>query len=86
MSLPLPPRLVDRLEQEMRDPTKLSERELDVLSLVAQGYLSPEISKVLHISPWTVRSHQKRLRAKLGARTLAQAVAVAIRNGELEPS
>lgn len=83
-SRPLPPKLAERLEREMLAPTRMSEREIDVLALIACGYSGPAIAPMLHISPWTVESHQRRVRMKLGARTMAHAVALAIKRGELD--
>lgn len=55
-----------------------------MLLLVAAGYSGPEIAKILQLSPWTVQAHQRRIRAKLGTRTLAHSVAVAIARSELD--
>jgi DNA-binding CsgD family transcriptional regulator len=58
---------------------RLTERELDVLELVAEGYSTAEIARALWITEDTVRTHIKRMLARLGASTRAQAVAIAFR-------
>ena len=59
---------------------RLTSRELDVLELVAEGYSTAEIARALWITEDTVRTHIKRLLARLGAHTRAHAVAIAYRN------
>jgi DNA-binding CsgD family transcriptional regulator len=60
---------------------KLTARELEVLALVAEGYSTSEIARALWITDETVRTHVRRLLARLGARTRAHAVAIAYRDG-----
>jgi two-component system, NarL family, nitrate/nitrite response regulator NarL len=57
----------------------LSEREREVLRLLADGGSYAEIGSALFLSPDTVRAHAQRAMTKLGARTRTQAVAVALR-------
>jgi DNA-binding NarL/FixJ family response regulator len=59
----------------------LSEREMDVLRLVAQGYLNKEIAYKLGISPHTVGTHVKNLYLKLSAHTKVQVVRAAQERG-----
>lgn len=59
----------------------LSEREMDVLRLVAQGYLNKEIAYKLNISPHTVGSHVKNLYLKLAVHTKVQVVRAAQERG-----
>jgi DNA-binding CsgD family transcriptional regulator len=59
----------------------LTLRELEILELVSRGFESPDIARGLHVSPETVRAHVAHVLGKLGARTRAEAVAVAVRNG-----
>jgi DNA-binding NarL/FixJ family response regulator len=60
-------------------PPSLTQRERQVLRLVANGGSNDEIGKALFISPETVRTHVRRAMAKLAADTRAQAVAEALR-------
>jgi DNA-binding NarL/FixJ family response regulator len=57
----------------------LSEREREVLRLLAAGGSYAEIGAELFLSPDTVRAHAQRAMTKLGARTRTQGVAVALR-------
>ena len=59
----------------------LSEREREVLRMLAEGGSYAEIGSTLYLSPDTIRAHSQRAMAKLGARTRTQAVAVALRDG-----
>ncbi len=54
--------------------TSLTEREAEVLALIACGKQSQEIADALYISPLTVNRHRENIKAKLGVRTVAQLV------------
>lgn len=57
----------------------LTERQRDVLRLLADGLSNEEIGRRLYISPETVRTHVRKAMARLGADTRTQAVAMALR-------
>jgi DNA-binding NarL/FixJ family response regulator len=59
----------------------LSEREIEVLKLVAQGYVNKEIARKLDISAHTVGSHIKNLYSKLAVHSRVQVVRVAQARG-----
>lgn len=59
----------------------LSERETQVLQHAARGFQIKETARKLDIAPDTVKDRQKSLRAKLGARNIAQAVAIGVSRG-----
>lgn len=59
----------------------LSQRELDVLRLVALGLLNKEIADKLNISLNTVLSHRKNITAKLGIKTVSGLIFYCISNG-----
>jgi two-component system response regulator DesR len=61
----------------------LSEREREVLDLVAAGSTNREIAQALFLSPHTVKEHTSALYRKLGARNRAEAVQRAQRVGLL---
>ena len=59
----------------------LTAREREIVRLVALGQTGPEIADELHIAHDTVRSHVRNAQDKLGARSRAQLVAVALAEG-----
>jgi two-component system response regulator NreC len=59
----------------------LSEREREVLQLVAEGRSSREIATLLAISPATVETHRAHIHQKLGLRSAAEVVRYAARRG-----
>ena len=59
----------------------LSQREREVLRLLALGGDGPQIAAQLVLSPATVRTHVNNAMRKLGARTRAHAIALALRDG-----
>jgi DNA-binding NarL/FixJ family response regulator len=52
----------------------LTGRELQIATLVAQGYGNKQVAKQLHISEWTVSSYLRRIFAKLGVESRAAMV------------
>lgn len=76
-------RLLPRLGGGSPVGITVSEREREILLLVADGATNQEIAERLHLSPNTVRNHLARLYSRLGARSRLEAVAIAIREGVL---
>ncbi|MEW2081188.1 response regulator transcription factor [Streptomyces sp. NPDC005283] len=66
-------------------PDGLSERERQVLALVARGLNNSEIGEALGLSPLTAKTHVSRIMGKLGARDRAQLVIVAYESGLVVP-
>jgi DNA-binding CsgD family transcriptional regulator len=66
---------------ELPAPRIPSARERQVLELLAGGRTDGQIADLLELSPATVQTHVRNAKAKLGARTRAQAVAIAMRRG-----
>jgi two-component system response regulator NreC len=90
------PRLADVLVQDLltkRDTAKgskrsvsiLSDRELQVLRLVAQGYSSTEIAKQIFVGVKSVETYRSRFAEKLGLRTRSDVISFAVRMGLLTP-
>jgi DNA-binding NarL/FixJ family response regulator len=92
----LAPALVRRLIEDFvrrpppggRSPTdlgELTERELEVLELIARGLANAEIAAQLFLSEATVRTHVSHIFAKLGLRDRVQAVVLAYETGLVQP-
>lgn len=86
---PLDPRVVRRLMQEFT-PAKpkpestsepLSEREIEVLKLVARGCSNQQIAEQLIISPKTAKTHVSNILSKLGLASRTQAAVYALKEG-----
>lgn len=60
---------------------KLTERETDVLHLIARGFNNGEIASRLHLSEGTVRNHVSAILEKLGVSDRTQAAVIAIQHG-----
>jgi DNA-binding NarL/FixJ family response regulator len=67
------------------DLARLTEREREVLALVAQGLSNEEIAARLYLSPLTTKTHVSHIMTKLGARDRAQLVVVAYESGLVVP-
>jgi two-component system, NarL family, response regulator NreC len=90
------PRLADVLVQDLlakrdtgarskRPVNILSDRELQVLKLVAQGYSSAEIAKRIFVSVKTVETYRSRFSEKLALRTRSEVIRFAVQMGLLTP-
>jgi DNA-binding NarL/FixJ family response regulator len=84
----LSPAVATRLMGQMRGAPaseSLSQRELEVLGLIARGSTNREAAAALFISEATVKTHLLHVYAKLGVKDRAAAVAVAFERGLLTP-
>lgn len=80
----LSPQALARLMREVRapeSPERLTERETDVLRLLAQGQSNKEIGRTLHIGEKTVKTHVSNILSKLGVPSRMQAALYAVRIG-----
>ncbi len=64
---------------------ELTDREREVLALVAEGLSNDEIAGRLFVSPATAKTHVSRAMGKLGARDRAQLVVIAYESGLVRP-
>src|SRR5262245_5161210 len=82
----LQPELGARLaaEPEVQTPDDLSERELEVLRLIALGHTNNEIAEQLYLSVRTVESHRAHIQQKLGLTTRSELVRYALERGLID--
>jgi two-component system, NarL family, response regulator LiaR len=84
----LTPKAAARLMQALQAPEQpdpLTERETEVLRLVAQGESNKQIARQLHNTEQTVKTHVSHILAKLGVQSRTQAALYAIRIGLVSP-
>ena len=81
-------RLIAHFADQARTPARtppglaeLTEREREVLSLVAEGLSNAELAQTLHVSLPTAKTHVSRILTKLGARDRTQLVILAYQSG-----
>ena len=79
-------KLLNQVASKQTQPTsiltgKLTERELDVLRLIAKGINNSDIAVQLHLSEGTVRNHVSAILEKLGVSDRTQAAVIAIQHG-----
>ena len=80
----IPSHVGAKLVQRMSNP-ELTDRELEVLQLVAQGMSNVEIGAALTITESTVKSNINRILSKLGAKDRTQATIIAMKRGLTSP-
>lgn len=86
----LPQDVLDRLvpmmrHQQQQPAARLTEREIEVLQLVARGMTNAAIADELVLSLHTVRNHVASLSRKLGAHSKLEALSLALRAGLVSP-
>jgi two-component system, NarL family, response regulator LiaR len=74
----LHPLVASKLMRHLSEPETLTEREMDVLRLLAQGKPNKEIAAALVVTERTVKFHISAILAKLGATNRTEAVTVAV--------
>lgn len=79
-------KLMNQISSNQKQPAsilaeKLTERELDVLRLIAKGFNNSDIAGQLHLSEGTVRNHVSAILEKLGVSDRTQAAVIAIQHG-----
>lgn len=84
----LDPQIARRVIEHLKPPAgetgivgQLSQRELEVLKLMVEGYSNPEIAAALYLSPNTVKTHVRGIMNKLAVDDRVQAAVVALRAG-----
>ena len=72
-----------RSQAKSTSPEELTEREQEVLAMLAEGLSNKEISSRLHISTHTVKFHISSILGKLGAGSRTEAVSIGMRTGRV---
>lgn len=72
--------LQQKKEPEMPLPSDISPRELEVIRLMVEGNKSPEIAEMLNNSYFTITTHTKNIRKKLGVKSNMDVVALAVKH------
>ncbi|MFQ6034185.1 MAG: response regulator [Candidatus Bipolaricaulia bacterium] len=84
------PPILEEIVASARGPSRsrldlLTPREREVLQLIAEGHTNKEISKIIHRSPETVRSHRASIMKKLELHSIAELVRFAVAEGLVPP-
>jgi len=74
------------LSQQGKPADSLTQREIQLLQLVAEGMSNKAVAQALSISENTVKYHMKNILQKLGAQNRTEAVTLAIRTGLFDPN
>lgn len=64
--------------------SNLSSREREVMKLLSEGTPNREVAKILHVSPRTIDSHRANIMKKLGIKSNAELVQIALKYGMIE--
>jgi len=59
----------------------LSDREIEILTLLSEGFTSNQIAKKVSLSPETIRTHSKNIINKVGAKNMTEVVKIAVIEG-----
>jgi DNA-binding NarL/FixJ family response regulator len=84
-------RMIEEFAAHAKEPhatgglDQLTDREREVMALVAAGLSNDDIAKRLFVSPATAKTHVSRAMVKLGARDRAQLVVIAYESGLVRP-
>lgn len=84
------PDVLDRIRtptgKPTRSPIPLTDRQRQILQLVAEGRQNKEIAEMLGVSVKTIEFHRARLMAKLGVRSVAELTRFAMHEGLIDPT
>ncbi len=68
------------------EPISLSERELEIITLIAEGLTNNQIADQLFLSAHTINTHRKNIMAKLGVKNTAGIVMYAVKTNLVSPN
>lgn len=68
------------------EPLSLSEREMEIITLIAEGYTNTQIAEMIFLSTHTVNTHRKNIMGKLGVKNTAGIVMYAVKINLVTPN
>jgi DNA-binding NarL/FixJ family response regulator len=68
------------------EPLSLSEREMEIITLIAEGYTNTQIADMIFLSTHTVNTHRKNIMGKLGVKNTAGIVMYAVKTNLVTPN
>ena len=68
------------------DETSLSDRELEIIQFIAEGYTNSQIAAVLYLSNHTINTHRKNIMKKLNVNNTAGIVMYAVKTELVSPN
>ncbi len=78
------PKRIKAIYDDRKKRPSLSEREIEIVRLVAKGFSNDELAERLHLSPDTIKAHLRHVYEKLGVESRVEAVTEAMRTGLVE--
>ena len=78
------PKRIKAIYDDRKKRPSLSEREIEIVRLVAKGFSNDELAERLHLSPDTIKAHLRHIYEKLGVESRVEAVTEAMRTGLVE--
>ena len=78
------PKRIRAIYDDRKKRPSLSEREIEIIRLVAKGFSNDELAERLHLSPDTIKAHLRHVYEKLGVESRVEAVTEAMRTGLVE--
>lgn len=78
------PKRIKAIYDDRKMRPSLSEREIEIVRLVAKGFSNDELAERLHLSPETIKAHLRHVYEKLGVESRVEAVTEAMRTGLVE--
>ncbi|MCH2232961.1 MAG: response regulator transcription factor [Crocinitomicaceae bacterium] len=68
------------------EPIVLSEREIEIITMIAEGWTNKQISEKLFLSNHTINTHRKNIMGKLGVKNTAGIVMYAVKENHISPN
>ena len=78
------PKRIRAIYDDRKKRPSLSEREIEIVRLVAKGFSNDELAERIHLSPETIKAHLRHVYEKLGVESRVEAVTEAMRTGLVE--